>query len=100
MATATKQARTARPRDPRPGDGAPSEFLVFESNSGEYRWEVISGTGASLAHSDSFASYAEAEAAAVRVREGAGNTRLELRKAGDDARPVFVAPGPRDKKER
>jgi uncharacterized protein YegP (UPF0339 family) len=87
MATATKQARTARQR----ADGVPSEFVVFESNSGEYRWEIVSGTGATLAQSVPFTSSEAAEAAAVRVREGAGASRLAPYKAPDRDRPFLVA---------
>jgi uncharacterized protein YegP (UPF0339 family) len=98
MATATKQPRSARAGDQRAVEGAPSEFLVFQSNSGEYRWEVVSGSGATLAQSVPFVSYLEAEEAAVRVREGAGATRLELRKPADRPRPLSVTRRGRDVK--
>jgi len=92
MATATRQARTTRRRDDQGAvDGMPSEFVVFESNSGEYRWEIVSGTGATLAQSVPFTSSEAAEAAAVRVREGAGASRLAPYKAPDRDRPFLVA---------
>jgi uncharacterized protein YegP (UPF0339 family) len=90
MATATTQARTGRGRDQRSGEGVPSEFVVFESNSGEYRWEIVSGSGATLAQSLAFTSFEGAEAAAVLVREGAGSTRLDSRGAAGQATSVLV----------
>ena len=99
MATATKQARTTRQRDRR-ADGVPSEFVVFQSNSGEYRWEIVAGTGATLAQSVSFTSFDDAEQAAARVREGAGSTRLEPYKAPDRGRPFLVASRSPDTKGR
>jgi uncharacterized protein YegP (UPF0339 family) len=78
MATASKQARE---RDQRTADGVPSEFHVFQSNGGDYRWEVVAGNGAMLAQSGAFASFDDAEQAAGRVRDGAASTRLEHRGA-------------------
>jgi hypothetical protein len=95
MATATRQARTARRRDDQGAtDGTPSQFVVFESNIGDYRWEILSGTGGTLAQS---ASFEDAEAAAVRVRDGAGSTRLEARRASTEERTLVVAPRSRNK---
>ena len=85
MATATKQARTTRQRDHRAVDGGPRKFLVFQTNIGDYRWEIVSQSGATLAQSVSFASVADAEQAAIRVRDGAASTQLEPRSA--HARP-------------
>jgi len=99
MATATKQVRTARPRDQRSADG-PSEFVVFESNSGDYRWEIVSGTGAALAQSVPFTSFEDAEQSAVRVRDGAGSTRLGRRGAAGPVGPVVVASKSRNAKGR
>ena len=81
MATATKQARTARQRHDRVVAGGPSEFLVVESNSGDYHWEIVSESGATLAKSSAFASFDDAEEAASRVRAGAASARFEPRPA-------------------
>jgi uncharacterized protein YegP (UPF0339 family) len=77
MATATKQVRPARGRARGTGDGAPSEFRVFQDNGGDYRWEVISVGGATLALSDSFASVAAAEHAVTQMREGAASAQFK-----------------------
>lgn len=98
MATATKQARSARQRHQRAVGADPAEFAVFHSNSGEYRWEIVAESGVTLAQSVSFPSFDDAEEAAVRVREGAGSARLELRNSGRP-RPLAVAPS-RDAAER
>ena len=76
MAAASKQARQ---RDQQAADGIPSEFHVFQSNGGDYRWEVLAGNGATLAQSGAFASSDDAEQAARRVRDGAASTLLERR---------------------
>jgi uncharacterized protein YegP (UPF0339 family) len=81
MATAIKQAPSGRQRDHSAADGAPSEFLVFQSNSGDYGWEVVAESGATLARSGLFASFAEAEHAASRMRGGAASARFEPRTA-------------------
>lgn len=93
MATASKHARQL---DQSTADGVPSEFLVFQSNSGDYRWEVVASDGAALAQSGGFASFDDAERAAGRVRDGAASTRLEHR-GGDHARPrrATAATGPK-----
>jgi uncharacterized protein YegP (UPF0339 family) len=77
MATATKQARTGRQGGHTEVDKAPSEFVVFQSNSGDYRWEVVAEGGATLAQSASFASFDDAEHAATQMREGAASARFE-----------------------
>jgi len=81
MATATKQARPSRRRVRSAVDEAPSEFLIFESNGGQYRWEVVAGSGTTLAQSGPFASVAEAEHAATQMRDGAASARFEPRGA-------------------
>ena len=83
MAAATKQARTPRHRDDAGTSGVPREFLVFQSNSGDYRWEIVAEGGATLAQSVSFVSFADAEQAAIRVRDGAAATRLGPGSTGD-----------------
>jgi uncharacterized protein YegP (UPF0339 family) len=83
MATATKQA--PRQRGQRAVDGVSSEFVVFQSNSGEYRWEIVDERGATLAQSASFASFDAAQEAAIRVRNAAGPARREARGAGESA---------------
>jgi uncharacterized protein YegP (UPF0339 family) len=82
MAHARKQAHTNRRRDHQGVDSAPIEFLVFQSNSGDYRWEIASAGGGVLAQSGSFASFEEAGQSARQVRDGAASTRLELQDAG------------------
>jgi len=89
MATATKQARSTRQRDSRAVEGDPREFRVFQTNGGDFRWEMVSRSGAALAQSGSFASFADAEHGAARVREGAASARLDPRSTG--ARPRVVA---------
>jgi uncharacterized protein YegP (UPF0339 family) len=82
VATATKQARSARQRADTSVDGFPSEFLVFQSNNGDYYWVIVSADGTTLAQSGSFASFDAAEEAAIRVRDGAASVGLESRNAG------------------
>lgn len=77
MAHATKQPHSNRRRDQRGVDSAPSEFLVFQSNSGDYCWEIVSAGGSVLAQSSSFVSFEEAHRSARQVRDGAASTRLE-----------------------
>jgi hypothetical protein len=100
MATARQQVRTAPQRDGRAADGGPSEFVVFQSNAGDYRWEIVSGTGAPVAQSVPFASLEDAEQSAVRVREGAGATRLGPRSAAGPVRPLVAASQSRNAKGR
>ena len=85
MATAAKQARTPRQRDDAGTGGVPREFLIFESNGGDYRWEIVAEGGVMLAQSGSFVSFADAEQAAIRVRDGAAATRVGPGSAGDRA---------------
>jgi uncharacterized protein YegP (UPF0339 family) len=76
MATAKKKGRAARP-SPRP-DASESalEFLVYEDNGGSYHWEIVQGSGESLAQSVSFDSHQDAEQAARRVYDLAGRARF------------------------
>jgi uncharacterized protein YegP (UPF0339 family) len=84
MATATRQfagdqlARGARTV----GGPEPMEFLVFEDNSGAYRWTIVAGDGEMLAQSGGFTSRDRAEQAAQCVRDRAGSARLD-RGAGE-----------------
>ena len=89
MATATKQPRSTRQRDNRTGDGVPNEFLVYQNNGGDYHWAIVSADGTTLAQSGPFASFDDAEQAALRVRDGAASVRVEGR--SDYARPLVVA---------
>jgi uncharacterized protein YegP (UPF0339 family) len=82
MATATRKGPGAEPRAHR--DGAVSEaaalkFLVFEDNSGDYRWTILDSAGESLAQSGGFASYDDAHEAADVVRDGARSAQFEAR---------------------
>jgi hypothetical protein len=82
MAAATKKARAARPAGRDIADAtrsAPSAFRVFESNSGDYHWVIVSQTDAVLGQSCSFASYEDAERAAIIVRDGAASARVDRR---------------------
>jgi uncharacterized protein YegP (UPF0339 family) len=76
MATATKQTRTAR----RPKTD-PLVFVVSEDNGGEYYWAIAAADGTTLAQSGAFASFADAEHAAIRVRDGAASASVEPRGA-------------------
>jgi uncharacterized protein YegP (UPF0339 family) len=62
------------------------EFLLFEDNGGDYHWTIVGSRGEQLARSGGFATYAEAEQAALLVRGRAGSARLERRVAQN--RPV------------
>jgi hypothetical protein len=77
MATATRTARA--PRKISVGKGRPTdlEFLVFEDNNGDHHWAIVTSSGEQLAQSPRFASNEDAEAAARRMRDGAGSARLE-----------------------
>ena len=80
MATATKKVHAARPVARGVGDvleSASLEFLVHRDNGGDYYWEIVGGTGESLAQSGSFASQDDAERAARCVYDGAGSARFE-----------------------
>ena len=82
MGTAPKKSRAARQlarpaRDVRVPESM--EFLIFEDNGGAYRWRIVARDGATLAQSESLASYDSAEQAAQRVRDGAASARLDRR---------------------
>lgn len=82
MGTAPKKSRAAgqlaRPaRDVRVPESM--EFLIFEDNGGAYHWRIVAGDGATLAQSESLASYDAAEQAARRVRDGAASARFSRR---------------------
>jgi uncharacterized protein YegP (UPF0339 family) len=84
MATATKKVHAARPvargtRDV--PESASLEFLVYQDTGGDYHWEIVGGSGESLAQSGRFASYDDARRAARRVHDGAGSARFEPRVA-------------------
>ena len=82
MATATKKSRTAgrlprRAREVRVPESM--EFLVVEDNGGDYHWTIVAADGATLARSERFASYGDAERAAQHVHDGAASARFERR---------------------
>ena len=92
MGTAPKKSRAAHQlaspaRDVRVPESM--EFLIFEDNGGAYRWRIVAGDGATLAQSESFASYDRAEQAARHVRDGAPSARFDRR--ADEAGPVDLA---------
>ena len=92
MATATKKVRAARPAGHDTADAAlsvPSEFRVWENNSGEYRWAIFSKSGATLAESEPFATFDAARHAATCVRDGAAGAQFEA--GAPDASSVAVA---------
>ena len=98
MATATKP-RTARPvaRDAAGAKrSAPSEFRVFENNTGDFHWVILAESGAVLTQSGLFSSFAAAESAAVAVRDGAASARLEHGPAAPSSlvRPSRAQPPP------
>jgi hypothetical protein len=72
MATASKKAQG------KAANGSKSmEFVIVQSNSGEYRWEVVDGHGAELARSGEFASYDEAAQATEHFRDGVATAVLD-----------------------
>lgn len=85
MATANKKSRASKQlaRPPaRIHDPAAMEFLIFEDNSGSYRWSILAGDGTTLGRSVGFASYDDAQQAAQQIRDGAAAARLEPRENG------------------
>jgi uncharacterized protein YegP (UPF0339 family) len=101
MATAAKESRGARQTSRRVRDQHEQdsmEFVIFEDNSGEYRWMIVAGNE-TLAHSGSFAFYEGAEQAARRVRDHAASALFdhspgEDLAAGHDG-PSLVSDGER-----
>jgi uncharacterized protein YegP (UPF0339 family) len=86
MATAIKKSRAARrlPRRARKVRVPESmEFLIFESNAGDYHWTIVTADGATQARSPGFASHEDAERAAQHVRDGAAAARFERRPIGE-----------------
>ncbi len=94
MATATKKSgaagrlprRVRQVREPASMKFPPMEFVIFEDNGGSYHWTIVAADGATLARSEGFASYEDAEQAAQRVRDRAASAPLEHRSVS--ARPV------------
>ena len=80
MATAPKKSPAPR-RVAFPAHGASDaeamRFLVFEDNTGGYRWMIVGEAGGCLAQSETFASFDEADRAARIVRQGAGSAHFE-----------------------
>jgi uncharacterized protein YegP (UPF0339 family) len=56
---------------------ASMKFLIFEDNSGDYRWTLVGAGGERLARSARFASYEEATRAARIARAGAASAPIE-----------------------
>jgi uncharacterized protein YegP (UPF0339 family) len=79
MATASKKSRATKQLARPP---AAMEFLIFEDNSGSYRWSILAGDGTTLGRSGDFASYDDAQRAAQQIRDGAAAARLEPRENG------------------
>jgi uncharacterized protein YegP (UPF0339 family) len=79
MATATKKVHAPRPVDRARdvSEAASLEFLVHQDNGGDYHWEIVGGSGESLAQSGSFVSHDDAERAARCVYDGAGSARFD-----------------------
>lgn len=61
-------------------------FRIYEDNGGSYHWTIIAAEGATLARSEGFASYDDAEQAAQRVREAATTARFD--RPGTGAPPI------------
>jgi len=89
MATATKQARSARQHPSASGDATPGAFQVFENNDGAYHWAIVSKKGVTLAQSGAYTSFDDAEQAATCVRDGAAAAKLAPRSA--DTLSLIVA---------
>lgn len=84
MATATKKDRnttSVAPRARAVADSLSLEFFVYRTNGAGYRWEIVDERGESLAQSESFDSYDDAERAALRVHGGVASARFEPRHA-------------------
>lgn len=80
MATAIKKSRAAKQlarRAPNARLAASLEFLIFEDNGGSYYWTIVASDGTTLARSDAFASYDDAEQAAQHVRGGVATAPFE-----------------------
>ena len=77
MATATKKAHAAHARVTRGAPATAVEFLIYRDNGGRYRWEIVDGSGDSLAQSGIFTSQDDAERAARYVFDGAGSARFQ-----------------------
>ena len=87
MATAMKKSRGAKQlarRAPNARVPASMEFLSFEDNGGSYYWTIVAGDGTTLARSDAFASYHDAEQAAQHVRDGVASAPFEDGAVGAD----------------
>jgi uncharacterized protein YegP (UPF0339 family) len=83
MATATKKVRPARSPERAVSEASSLAFAIDEDNGGDYRWEIVDGSGQVLAHSGNFASRNDAERAARRVYENAGSALFELQVANE-----------------
>jgi uncharacterized protein YegP (UPF0339 family) len=79
MATAKKKVHAAT--SPALAKAASLEFLIYQDNGGDYRWEIVDRSGKSLVQSRSFASPDDAEGAARYLYEGAHSARFELQVA-------------------
>ena len=80
MATATNKAHAAKSvaRSRNGASKPPSlDFLVYADNAGGFHWEIVAGSGESLAQSPSFASRDDAERAAHTVSRGVRAARSE-----------------------
>ena len=80
MATAASKSRSATRlprRRPKAPASEPMEFVIFEDNRGDFYWEIVTGDGAVLAKSGSFASYDETAQGARRFRDGAGSALFD-----------------------
>jgi len=82
MGTAPKKSRVAG-KLARPAHGMrvseSMRFPIFEDNSYAYHWRIVAGHGATLAQSESLASYDAARQPAQRVRDGAASARFNRR---------------------
>jgi uncharacterized protein YegP (UPF0339 family) len=89
MVTAIKKSRAGGRRPHRASQvrvPESMEFLIFEDNGGYYHWTIVAADGATLARSEDFGSYEDAERAAQHVRDGATSAPFDHRAAS--ARPV------------
>jgi uncharacterized protein YegP (UPF0339 family) len=86
VAHAVSALREARAADSAQSEPAPVTFLVFEDNGGSYRWTILAADGATLARSEGFASYDDAEQAARRLHQAATSAHFQRRANG--ASPV------------
>lgn len=80
MATATLHQAVAGRATPAT-EAAELELLIFEDNGGDYRWTIVDAAGENMAQSGLFATYDDAERAALLVQAWGVSARARRRSA-------------------